>query len=280
MIYLTGDCPPGDLKLICPCCRVLLKSEDVSGPTDPYKTAYLFCGKGNCTHLNVKRVRYSWPLPPLYYQDANFWCLAEKEGGPLRSDHLDLTDFNPVTPPPSAGATSQESKTDNDGATPTEAPKGETAMTDKTRSLMHQLSAREKMIYSLYAAKRGDTPLKIEYSLPVGHEFLTEPPGGDAGLVPDTDPRLYRIDVIETYADHIFLLEVKTRADLKAYGQLMAYGFLYSLHYKPNVPVVPLLVFEEASQILIGVCLNEEIPMFPVSIDSALEKKLEAPPLP
>lgn len=280
MIYLTGDCPPGDLKLICPCCRVLLKADDVSGPNDSYKTAYLACKRSTCTHFNVKRVRYSWPLPPLYYQEANFWCQPEERPGANPAADLDATDYHKGFPPHSDGAPKTKQAVFDPDRGPILMPKGDPTMTQKTPAEMHQLSAREKMIYSLYAAKRGDTPLSVEYSVPVGHEFLTPQAGADAGMVPDSDPRLYRIDVIEKYADHIFLLEVKTRADLKAYGQLLAYTMLYAMHYQPKGPVVPLLVYEEASQILLGVCLNDEIPMFPVSIDSALETPKEEPPLP
>ena len=163
-----------------------------------------------------------------------------------------------------------ENKPENDVGHSRDPHEEGTIMTEKTPALMHQLSAREKMIYQLYAAKRLDTPISIQYSVPVGHEFLEASGVIPAEAIPDTDPRLYRIDVIEVFTDHIFLIEVKTTADLKAYGQVMAYSMLYTMHYQPDVPVVPLIVFEHASQILIGVCLNDEIPIYPVSIDTAI----------
>jgi len=271
VVYLTGDCPPGDLKLICPSCRVLLKAENISGPDDAYQTAYLSCRHNSCVHYGVQRVRYSWPLPPLYYQDANFWSQPdEKAGAGPKTEPV-----NPVLPiSPSSGndgAHSNKVFHEDPDLGPILLPKGSNTMGDKTPQLMHQLSAREKTVYSLYAAGRKETPLAIQYSLPVGHEFLTEQAAGNGAPIPDTDPRLFRIDVVETYADHIFIIEVKTRADLKAYGQLLAYSMLYTMHYKPTTPVVPLLVFEDASPITLGVCLNEEIPLYPVSIDTALE---------
>jgi len=175
-------------------------------------------------------------------------------------------------------ASTVETNVQNDGAAPMAALSEGAVMTQKTPSLMHQLSSREKMVYSLYAKGRAVTPLSVEYSLPVGHEFLEAAGAEGVGACPDTDPRLFRIDVIEKYEDHIFLIEVKTNADLKAYGQLMAYSTLYTMHYKPSVPVVPLLVFENASQITLGVMLQEEIPIFPVSIDNALAKPMDTTP--
>jgi len=270
MIYLTGDCKPGDLKIICPSCRVLLKWNEVASPRETLHYAYLSCRTPECTHENVIRVRYSWPLPPMFFEDPTFWSQADDReravdtaltcSGALDQEQLSIK----------GGAACEEMENENDGAATVEAPERGNPMGQKTPALMHQLSAREKMIYQLYAAKRLETPLSVEYSLPVGHEFLLPQAGADVGSIPDTDPRLYRIDVIEVYTDHIFLIEVKTTADLKAYGQLHAYSMLYTMHYKPGVPVVPLLIFEHASQILIGVCLSDEIPMYPVSIDTAL----------
>ena len=153
-------------------------------------------------------------------------------------------------------------------------------MTEKTPAIMHQLSLREKMVYKLYATARKETPIKVEYSVPVGHEFLAIKPVTELTRITDTDPRLFRIDAVETYADHIFIIEVKTKADLKAYGQLLAYVKLYVMHYYPKTPVVPLLVYEEASLITLGVCLTDEIPIYPVSLDTALEVPAGTPPLP
>lgn len=271
MIYLTGDCPPRDLKLICPNCRVLLKAVDCSGPDDSYKTAYLCCHHDGCRHYGINRVRYSWPLPPLYYQDANFWCQADFKGGAYDAKTDDH--FGGTAPPKSGndGGHSNKVLIEDANLGPILVEKGTDLMGDKTPQLMHQLSTREKMIYSLYAAARKETPLQILYSVPVGHEFLEAPGVEPAKKIPDTDPRLFRIDVVEVYEDHNFLIEVKTRADLKAYGQLLAYVKLYVMHYHPTMPVIPLLVFEEASQITMGVCLQDEIPLYPVSIDTALK---------
>lgn len=254
--------------------------------------AYLSCRTPGCSHENVIRIRYSWPLPPLFFEDPNFWCQADDRGGPIDAALAPAPEISPGAQGENDGASNTEKKAENDvghsrdnpndGASPTREENlnnrvaahreamEEATMTERTPSLMHQLSAREKIIYQLYAAKRAETPISIEYSVPVGHEFLAEKDAPDYCMPPDTDPRLYRIDVIEVYSDHIFLIEVKTTADLKAYGQVLAYSMLYTLHYRPTNPVVPLIVFEHASQILIGVCLQDEIPIFPVSIDSAL----------
>ena len=279
MIYLTGDCPPRDLKLICPNCRVLLKAVDCSGPDDSYQTVYLRCHHDCCRHYGINRVRYSWPLPPLYYQDANFWSQPNDDAGAYvakTDDH-----FGGTAAPPSGndGGHSNKVLIEDANLGPILVEKGTDPMGDKTPQLMHQLSTREKMIYTLYAAARKVTPLKVEYSMPVGHEFLEASEVPPAEKVPDTDPRLFRIDVVEVYEDHIFVIEVKTRADLKAYGQLLAYVKLFAKHYKPNVPVVPLLVFQEASLITLGIMLQDEIPLYPVSIDTALKVDNPAPTL-
>ena len=277
MIYLTGDCPPRDLKLICPNCRVLLKAVDCSGPDDSYKSAYLSCHHEGCRHYGISRVRYSWPLPPLYYQDANFWCQTESEGGGSDSDKIRRSSADAEFKCGNDGGHSNKVLIEDANLGPILVEKGTDPMGDKTPQLMHQLSQREKMIYTLYAAARPATPLKVEYSLPVGHEFLDHTDAGNIDPIPDTDPRLFRIDVVEVYEDHIFVIEVKTRADLKAYGQLLAYVELFAKHYKPNVPVVPLLVFQEASQITLGIMLQNEIPLYPVSIDTALKVDNSAP---
>lgn len=280
MVYLTGDCPPRDLKLICPSCRVLLKADNISGPDDSYQTAYLCCRHAGCVHYGVRRVRYSWPLPPLYYQDANFWSQPEAKGGAHDSADDEPDDRDAALFAAIDGAHSTKVLIIDEDRGPILTEKGSNPMGDKTPALMHQLSKREQMIYTLYASARKETPTKIEYSLPVGHEYLAHGVAGNIDPIPDTDPRLFRIDVVEVYADHIFIIEVKTRADLKAYGQLLAYTKLFAMHYKPNVTVVPLLVFEEASQITMGVMLQDEIPLYPVTIDKALKIEEDSPPLP
>jgi len=258
----------------------LLKADEISGPDDDYKTAYLCCRHSGCAHYGIQRVRYSWPLPPLYYQQPNFWCHTEELSGA------------PGSIPDGVYILDKDASAENDGAPPVKTAifddqrgpilveKGNPTMTQKSPQLMHQLSQREKMVYQLYAAARTETPLKIEYSVPVGHEFLFGEAPDHFDPILDKDPRLFRIDVVETYEDHIFIIEVKTKADLKAYGQVQAYIMLYAMHYKPKVATVPLLVFEEASQITLGVCLADEIPIYPVTIDTALKTTEGQPPLP
>jgi len=279
VVYLTGDCPPRDLKLICPNCRVLLKADDISGPDDAYKTAYLCCRHPGCRHYGIQRVRYSWPLPPLYYQDANFWCQADENGGALDATSAEPDPRDAALAEAFDGRTPTKVLTIDPALGPIITREGNPTMTEKTPAVMRQLSQREQMIYSLYAASRPTTPKSIIYALPVGHEYLEAEGAVGVGACPDTDPRLFRIDVVEYYEEHIYIIEVKTRADLKAYGQLLAYVKLFVMHYRPTLPVVPLLVFEEASQITLGVCLHDEIPIFPVTIDTALKTPEDSPPL-
>lgn len=270
MIYLTGDCPPADLKLICPNCRRLLSADPVREPGDKFLVVYLSCPSQKCSKFKKPRVRYSWPFPPLYFEQPNFWCHSEDPlpvSRPESPAALPVAlEHQPTNPGASPGT---------DEATPVEAPgnnptKGDSPMTQKTPAEMPQLSAREKLLYAFFVRQLDPKPQNVQFSVPVGHEMLAPPASGNGGVVNDSDPRLFRIDAVQTFEDHIKVVEVKTRADLKALGQLLTYVWLYSVHYKAQLPVVPFLVFEEASPIVLAAFVEQEIPVVKASIDSGL----------
>lgn len=54
-----------------------------------------------------------------------------------------------------------------------------------------------------------------------------------------------RIDAVGYTDDHIDIIEITNRAGLKALGQMTGYPILYSLTYKPTLPIRQVLVAAE-----------------------------------
>lgn len=52
----------------------------------------------------------------------------------------------------------------------------------------------------------------------------------------------WRVDVIAEDAENIYVIEIKPRANAKALGQALAYSALFIDNWKPQKPVIPVVI--------------------------------------
>ncbi|MBD3320256.1 MAG: hypothetical protein GF350_04085 [Chitinivibrionales bacterium] len=149
----------------------------------------------------------------------------------------------------------------------------------KNPAIQQQLGKHEIALYNAYAKVRPVTPDRIDYAVKVGHEMLPPRQGDTRGQIFDDDQRLLRIDVVEHYPDKILILEIKPVADLKALGQMLIYPELYSIHYKPNKPVAPMVICSSANPIVLGALKLHDVPFMPIVMQADLSLEGEGQPL-
>lgn len=68
-----------------------------------------------------------------------------------------------------------------------------------------------------------------------------------------------RIDAVGHHTTHIALIEITRQAGLKALGQLTAYPVLYTMKYKPQLPLIKILVTERMQTDCLPAFVKENI---------------------
>ena len=103
----------------------------------------------------------------------------------------------------------------------------------------------DKLIWERFIAKYPTEFDTVDYDVAVGSgpEFstiVTEATGGDAA-------RIYKkkIDVVAYKGDKVFIIELKPRADARAFGQVLGYEELYKRDIDPNAFIVTMVITDE-----------------------------------
>lgn len=117
-------------------------------------------------------------------------------------------------------------------------------MANKNRQFPHLLP-RDIEVWEAHLAAHPDDYQYIDYDVRVGRGRDPGPDYTDAIRSHALDLSKRRIDAVGHAVDHIAIIEITTRAGLKALGQMAAYPVLYALTFKPTLPLRQVLVCAE-----------------------------------
>lgn len=104
------------------------------------------------------------------------------------------------------------------------------------------LIGEDKKIWERFLVAHGDKFGRYEFDVHIGTPV--KPPDDMPEPYKSMAEGLsqYRIDVVGTTPDTIYIIEVKFEAGMSAMGQVLGYVSLYKRDFKPDKPVVPILI--------------------------------------
>ena len=97
-------------------------------------------------------------------------------------------------------------------------------------------------LWTSFLEKRPDFIADVEYDVHLGPGIVVPPDTPEKYRALGKQLTQYRVDVVAKGPLEIYVIEIKPAAGITAFGQALAYAYLYDLEFKPVVPVVPVIL--------------------------------------